>query len=770
MELTTSWQRVAEATYNNVNGTNVHANTRFYLKRSSTDTTNNRHTIYWEFRAIATPDKDWATYWYGYSKNYSIYDGSTARASGTFKEGTSSSDAVNRYERVLASGSWTQNHNADGKWSTTLTFNGSVYGTAYTRYVDISLPTIPRQADIKTAQDFNDEQNPTITYENKAGNSVSSLQACISLTGSADDIKYRDVSKTGSSYTFELTDDERKVLRKATTSNSRNVYFYLRTIISGVTYYSSIQKEFKIINANPTFNDFEFEDIDEKTVSLTNNNKNIILGYSDVKIKISNSNKAVANKESSMVKYRFNSIDATYSDSEDIEITSNNINTGDFIVYAIDSRGNTTSKTKNAEQVISYSPLNKGNISVLRDNGVSEDVVLSFDGTIDLLTFGKKLKNIEVGDDLSGKNIYCQFPDNLGDELLYDEYGRVDDIQFVYSYNSELGALTGYMLSGLMYRSVSGLDYQYVSVNDEYIYNNDPTLENKTNLTSYKLPDDFGIVTGIDEASSAYKYIFIEESGVTNSIKKAQYRYKIAGSDSWSDYVDVDLEIDSNGNFSFNNQIKGDTETYGFDINNAYSFEVYIEDELSSITYSATLGSGIPHIAYAKNGVGIMGKYDESVGGLLQVGGKKVGGSDAYPVGSIYLSVNSTNPSTLFGGTWEQIKDRFLLASGSTYSAGSTGGKATVALSTAQLPSHTHSISSSGAHTHKFTGYLHTYGIQNDTYKAVSHIRYTGDGSNVPPSMDSSGAHTHTVNSTGSGSAHENMPPYLAVYVWKRIA
>ena len=50
---------------------------------------------------------------------------------------------------------------------------------------------------------------------------------------------------------------------------------------------------------------------------------------------------------------------------------------------------------------------------------------------------------------------------------------------------------------------------------------------------------------------------------------------------------------------------------------------------------------------------------------------------DIYPVGSIYMSVNNTSPSTLFGGTWEQIKDTFLLSAGNTYTAGNTGGSAT---------------------------------------------------------------------------------------------
>ena len=80
-----------------------------------------------------------------------------------------------------------------------------------------------------------------------------------------------------------------------------------------------------------------------------------------------------------------------------------------------------------------------------------------------------------------------------------------------------------------------------------------------------------------------------------------------------------------------------------------------------------------------------------------------------YPVGSLYWSSKSTNPSSLFGGTWVQIKDRFVLACGDTYkTVGATGGASSVTLSVSNMPSHTHSftprgtLSSGGSHYHYF--------------------------------------------------------------------
>ena len=141
-----------------------------------------------------------------------------------------------------------------------------------------------------------------------------------------------------------------------------------------------------------------------------------------------------------------------------------------------------------------------------------------------------------------------------------------------------------------------------------------------------------------------------------------------------------------------------------------------------------------------------------------------------FPVGSIYLSVVDLDPSSYFGGTWEQIQGKFLLACNSTYTAGSTGGEATHTLTASEMPSHTHTISSGGAHTHTYTGFIQNATSSSTTWLSIAHKRYDSDGTTTPPSMNSSGAHTHTPAKTGGGQAHNNMPPFLAVYMWKRIA
>lgn len=119
---------------------------------------------------------------------------------------------------------------------------------------------------------------------------------------------------------------------------------------------------------------------------------------------------------------------------------------------------------------------------------------------------------------------------------------------------------------------------------------------------------------------------------------------------------------------------------------------------------------------------------------------------DVYPVGSIYMSVNSVSPAMLFGGTWEQIEDRFLLAAGTAYTAGDTGGEATHTLTVDEMPSHIHGMQ----------GYWNV-----STGSKSTRARSTGGSDPVD---------TNGMFAAGGDQPHNNMPPYLAVYVWKRTA
>lgn len=147
-----------------------------------------------------------------------------------------------------------------------------------------------------------------------------------------------------------------------------------------------------------------------------------------------------------------------------------------------------------------------------------------------------------------------------------------------------------------------------------------------------------------------------------------------------------------------------------------------------------------------------------------------------YPVGSIYLSTAPADPATLFGfGTWEQIKDTFLLASGDTYSAGSTGGEATHKLTVSEMPAHTHTQlgTKGGAENNSYVrmefqddGNVVVYDSNDKAlWNTGTQSKVTGAKEYRPTSLNMDG----TTGKTGNGVAHNNMPPYLAIYVWQRV-
>ena len=180
---------------------------------------------------------------------------------------------------------------------------------------------------------------------------------------------------------------------------------------------------------------------------------------------------------------------------------------------------------------------------------------------------------------------------------------------------------------------------------------------------------------------------------------------------------------------------------------------------------------------------------------IYLVGGVATEGLDIvdliYPVGSIYLSVGSTSPATLFGGTWVQLKDRFLIGAGNNYSNGATGGETSHTLTASELPSHSHDntinvSASQGSHMHSIPsgsgkcsnaaglgyGYVYAVGGPDNDTSGRSNRTTTGTGTavmnNTQPAITVNASISNA--NSGGGSAHNNMPPYLAVNIWKRTA
>lgn len=392
-----------------------------------------------------------------------------------------------------------------------------------------SIPQIPRQANITRADNFNSNDKPYMEFTNPGG-----FKLNLRLEFAGVNISRNNYYGSGA-YTFELTDEERNLLlSKCPNGNSLTIRYVVATFIgsNSETHWSYVDRTMTVVDSNPTFDYFEFEDVNERTTSLTGNPQSIIKGYSEVLISIPAANKAITKNYATMSKYRGkiaeSTVDIPYNENFKVGGRIKNASSSTITCYAIDSRNNSTSVEKQANSFIDYIPMSKKNISINRENGVSENVILKIGGNYHNINFGAK----------------------------------------------------------------------------------------------------------------------------NNSIKRAQFRYKSTelGAE-WSEYQDLSLIV-SNGTFSYDGLVKGDTESLGFNVANSYEVEVLVEDELSSVTFTDKFGSGTPNIALSKNGVGIMGKYDEEVGGKGQVSGNPIA---YFPIGGIFITTEkNSDPENIFGGKWEK--------------------------------------------------------------------------------------------------------------------
>lgn len=246
----------------------------------------------------------------------------------------------------VASGSKVIKHNANGSRSFTASAKAAIYDAGYNVSGSGSwdLKPIPRAATITDAPNFNDTDNPTITYSNSQGNNVTSLQACLSFDGSTANIAYRDISKTGTSYTFNFTEAEREVLRKGcTTANSKSIYFYIKTVVDGVTFYERLSKTLTIQDGSVTLSP-TVQDTNSRTIALTGDANKLIKYYSNIEF----DNGEVARKHATITERTLTNgaLSATTAKGELYSVESNS-----FVFYAKDSRGNQATRTITPEMI-----------------------------------------------------------------------------------------------------------------------------------------------------------------------------------------------------------------------------------------------------------------------------------------------------------------------------------------------------------------------------------------------------------------------------------
>lgn len=285
-------------------------------------------------------------------------------------------------------------------------FSASAQGGIYTSAINTSgsgswsLDNIPISAAITGGStSFNDEQNPTLTYSNPAGNNASILQAGIWLPdGVTTATGYINISKTASSYTFNLTEPQRDTLRSwAANSKSITVRVYLRSVVGGNDSRPYSNMTLTIVNANPVFTTAEYHDSNSATVAITGNDQAIVQNQSNLTLDIDSGNRATALKGASIVSYTANingvAKDIPYT-TGDISSSLGVVDAGtnqNLAVTATDSRGNVTTVTVPVTMIPYLPPVVNANPE--REDGFEEDTTIDISASYSPIIVASVEKN-----------------------------------------------------------------------------------------------------------------------------------------------------------------------------------------------------------------------------------------------------------------------------------------------------------------------------------------------------------------------------------------
>ncbi len=268
---------------------------------------------------------------------------------------------------------------------------------------------------------------------------------------------------------------------------------------------------------------------------------------------------------------------------------------------------------------------------------------------------------------------------------------------------------------------------------------------------------------------------------------KTSVQYKQVSATQWTD---AGVTFASNTAFTYG---KGQIST-----ETSYDVRYTLEDAFSTISLQEIVSTAAVVMDFKSGGKGVaIGKvserdntfevaenWDVKVYGMLLKEYIQQFAKTMYPVGSIYMSVSSTNPSTYFGGTWVawgsgRVPVGINTSDSNFNTVEKTGGASSVTLTASQIPSHTHTFTGSSTTTSSAGG--HTHNIGRDTDGGSGSSRYTvhkagASGAQGTSPTSSAGAHTHTLTpkgknaNTGGGGAHNNLQPYIVCYMWKRTA
>ena len=378
-----NWQLIAE-TGGTLNGNTC--NVRIYAKINSQSVANNSSSVSYQSRLYY--GGSYFETWSGTAK--------TLGGTGATSQVLDGSGSYNGGETTLVTITGTVTHNNDGTKNVTSSsvFKADPWGYNVQAVGSASLPKINRVAVTNSVIGSDIEQPFSVNYTKYVNNYQYKLRISIPNVTMLETIDY---NTSGEQFTLsqEIIED---LYSRFTNTNTFNLGFAVETW-NGNTRLSAGNEKIiscKITGNTPIFTDFDYNDINTTTLALTGNSKYNINGYSTIRVSIDTTNKAIAQKGATMVKYQFMigniTQEVAYSDDSEVYIDIPNASVGEYKVYAIDSRNNSTLVTKLATQNINYEPLylDRANSNVERDSGgIGENVTLNYQGTLWNGSFGQ---------------------------------------------------------------------------------------------------------------------------------------------------------------------------------------------------------------------------------------------------------------------------------------------------------------------------------------------------------------------------------------------
>lgn len=376
------------------NGSKGHHRFTLNVYENSTDILNNKSNV--SFSLVLSPiQAGWDWYNWGSYITYSVNIGGQVY-NGTIPNYDGSSTITLRSQSLDIA------HNDDGKKTINVSFSVvDNTGQAYTcgnasSSTNFILTDIPRVSDValeKNSINIGDSLiiNTTKKYEEFIDN--------LTIKFGAFEKVVEDVYAT---YEWLTSEDSEQLYNQIPNVNFSNGEIILETF-NGETSIGTKTIEFtlNVVNSNPLFDNFNYEDVNPKTLGLTGNNQTIIKGYSNVKGIVASANKAVAINGATMKKYRFvigeKQSEFNYSSDSDVSTIIDQVQNNVFIMYAIDSRNNSTAKQISAENYLDYKKPTILSIGLERGlGGVGENVTLSINGEFWNNSFGTEQNELYI--------------------------------------------------------------------------------------------------------------------------------------------------------------------------------------------------------------------------------------------------------------------------------------------------------------------------------------------------------------------------------------